>query len=197
MTSDAGLPNFDLDTRAGWPADLRFLVDRYPRAVWPAHVNLGPLSQFWLDIHRGFRDMSGKLQSASVDFREGVVTPEEYRAWFAPRLRMFLTHLNGHHQIEDYQFFPLFGAAEPRLLRGFEVLEADHHSIHAAMQATAEAANALLRAPETDADALRSAGNRYAAAGDALLKKLTRHLDDEEDLIIPLILDRSEPALGI
>jgi hypothetical protein len=30
-----------------------------------------------------------------------------------------------------------------------------------------------------------------------LLRLLTRHLGDEEDLIIPLILDRSEAALGV
>jgi hypothetical protein len=30
-----------------------------------------------------------------------------------------------------------------------------------------------------------------------LLKGLVRHLDDEEDLIVPLILDRSEEALGV
>jgi len=26
---------------------------------------------------------------------------------------------------------------------------------------------------------------------------LDRHLDDEEDIIVPLILDRTEPVLGI
>ena len=31
----------------------------------------------------------------------------------------------------------------------------------------------------------------------ALLRLLTRHLSDEEDLIIPLILDRGEAALGV
>lgn len=31
----------------------------------------------------------------------------------------------------------------------------------------------------------------------ALLKGLVRHLDDEENLIVPLILDRGEEALGV
>ena len=33
--------------------------------------------------------------------------------------------------------------------------------------------------------------------GAVLLRGLTRHLDDEEDLIVPLILDRGELALGV
>ena len=83
-----------------------------------------------------------------------------------------------------------------RLARGFDVLENDHHAIHADMAATAETANALLRAL-TQADALKRCGEAYAAASGALLTGLKRHLDDEEDLIVPLILERGEDALGV
>lgn len=37
----------------------------------------------------------------------------------------------------------------------------------------------------------------YAAASAALRQGLVRHLDDEEDLIVPLILERGEDALGV
>jgi hypothetical protein len=37
----------------------------------------------------------------------------------------------------------------------------------------------------------------YAGASGLLLKGLMRHLDDEEDLIVPFILDRGEDALGV
>jgi hemerythrin-like domain-containing protein len=187
----------DLDTRTGWPVELRLFLDRYPRDVWPDHANLGEMARFWLSIHNGFRDLGGALGTATGEFREGRVTPDEFRAWFAPRLRMFLSHLNGHHQIEDFHFFPLLGRAEPRLLLGFEVLESDHETIHQAMVETQQAGNALLQAAITDDDALRLTGDGFATAADLLLKRLTRHLEDEEDLIIPLILDRTEQALGM
>jgi hypothetical protein len=77
------------------------------------------------------------------------------------------------------------------------VLEGDHHHIHGDMARTAESANALLQALRGDADRLRRCGDDYADASGALLKGLVRHLDDEEDLIVPLILDRGEEALGI
>jgi hypothetical protein len=65
------------------------------------------------------------------------------------------------------------------------------------MTRTAETTNGLLQALRGDADKLRRCGDAYADAGGALLKGLARHLDDEEDLIVPLILDRGEAALGV
>jgi hypothetical protein len=189
--------DLDLDTRAGWPDELRFYLERYPRPAWPGHANLGELSRFWLQIHDGFRELAGALRAKTIDFREGRMPPEEFRAWLGPRLQTLLSHLHGHHQIEDYQFFPLFSAAEPRLVRGFEVLERDHEQIHATIANGVDTANTLLRASAADLDLIRRSGDAYAGNGDALLRQLDRHLGDEEDLIIPLILDRSEAKLGI
>ena len=192
MTAD-----LDLDTRAGWPDELRFYLERYPRPLWPGHANLGQMARFWLQIHDGFRELGGALRAKTTDFREDRFSPEEFRAWLAPRLQTLLSHLHGHHQIEDYQFFPLFSAAEPRLVRGFEVLEHDHEQIHETIVGVVESANTLLRATPADLDLIRRSGDAYADKGDALLRRLDRHLGDEEDLIIPLILDRGEATLGI
>jgi hypothetical protein len=107
-----------------------------------------------------------------------------------PRLQFMLDQLNVHHQIEDLHYFPIFRDADARLTRGFEVLEGDHHHIHSDMARTAETANALLQALHGDPDSLRRCGDDYADASGLLLIGLMRHLDDEEDLIVPLILDR-------
>ena len=50
---------------------------------------------------------------------------------------------------------------------------------------------------EDDADALRATGDAYAATSGRLIRQLDCHLGDEEDLIVPLILDRGEDALGV
>ena len=190
-------PALAIDTRTGWPRDLRVLLERYPREVWEGHANLGELARFWLAIHNGFRSFGETLKQTTGEFREGLMTPERFRAEHAPRLQTFLSHLNGHHQIEDYQFFPVFSAAEPRLAQGFEVLEGDHDVIHGAMDRMVETANGFLIAPVNDTDAMRYAGDAYADVSERLLKLLHRHLGDEEDLIVPLILDRGEEKLGI
>ena len=188
---------FDLDTRTGWPDELRLFLDRFPRSSWPPREQIGPLTRFWLDIHDGFRSFAGKLAAATGDFREQRVTPAHFRSWFAPRIDMFLSHLEGHHQIEDYQYFPLFVAAEGRLKRGFDVLEGDHAVIHAEMNRLAEAAHSFLAVAPEDADGLRFAGDAYADASERLFELLDRHLADEEDLIVPVILARGESDLGL
>lgn len=186
-----------LASRNGWPEEMRHLIARYPREGWDSHANLGSMARFWLSRHAMFRELAGMLTTITGDFREGRLAPSDFPKLFVPRLQFTLQQLDLHHYIEDHHHFPIFRAADKRLARGFDVLENDHEAIHADMECTADAANMLLRAIGGDADALRLAGDRYAEAGGALLAGLMRHLDDEEDLIVPLILDRGEDALGI
>ena len=189
------MSELDLDRRTGWPADLRLFVERYPRAVWPGHANLGQTARFWLERHDMFRDLGGALKSATGEFREGALPLPEFRRWFTPRLQFFLSQLEVHHQVEDLSYFPLFRAAEPRLVRGFEVLEHDHDILHERIARLADAANAFLEASELGA--MRACADRHGLVTDELLSGLVRHLADEEDLIIPLILDRGEDGLGM
>ncbi len=187
--------SLDLQSRAGWPEELRVLIERYPREAWTGHGNLGEVAQFWLDRHAEFRALGKMLAQATEDFREAKLTPDAFRRFFAPRLQFFLQGLEGHHQIEDFQYFPIFRRAEPRLLKGFDVLEGDHEAIHADILRVVEAANGLLRTLEGGSDALRAATDAYAETSGRLLKSLVRHLDDEEDLIVPVILDQGERKL--
>jgi hemerythrin-like domain-containing protein len=188
---------FDLETRTGWSAELLFILEKYPREAWPDHVNIAGMARFWLDIHDGFRRAGEALRGSTSEFREGLVTPEHFRASYARRLQIFLTHLEGHHNIEDYQMFPIFNAAEPRLMKGFDILERDHGVIHTAMERMAESANVFMRTPAADNDKMRTAADAYAETADRLMAMLGRHLGDEEDLVIPLILDRGDGALGL
>jgi hemerythrin-like domain-containing protein len=183
--------------RDGWPEDLRVMLSRYPREKWESHANLGDMARFWLSRHAMFRELSATIEQVTEQFRAGKLPPLEFARQFVPRLQFILDQLNVHHQIEDFHYFPIFRAADARLSLGFEVLEGDHHHIHGDMSRTAETANALLQALRGDADTLRRCSDGYANASAVLLKGLIRHLDDEEDLIVPLILDRGEEELGV
>ena len=195
--TDAETAALALAARNGWPEELRTLLDRYPREVWAGHENLGQMCQFWLSRHTMFRELAAAIEDAMTRYRDGKVGAEEFVNFFAPRLQFFLQQLHAHHQIEDFHYFPIFRKAEPRLLAGFDVLEADHATLHHDIDTTVSAANGLLRSFSADADTLKRAADTYANASGLLFKGLKRHLDDEEDLIVPLILDRSEDELGI
>ena len=197
IPNSADLGALALACRSGWPEDRRGLVARYPREQWDDHPNLGEMARFWMSRHAMFRELSTAIEQIAALFRAGQIPPEEFARQFVPRLQFMLDQLNVHHQIEDLHYFPIFRAADDRLARGFDVLEGDHHHIHADMARTAETANALLRSLQGGGDTMRRSGDNYADASGTLLKGLVRHLDDEEDLIVPLILDRSEKALGV
>lgn len=186
-----------LETRAGLPEDLRWLVDKYPREDWRAHDNVHGMASMWLQRHDMFRELGGMLTTGIGDYREGRMDAQQFARWFAPRLNHFLGNLDGHHNVEDQHYFPAFAKAESRLKRGFDILDADHHLIHEALERNAETANVFLRTLSESMDKQRFAADAYADDNARLVAVLTRHLDDEEDLIIPLILDRGDRALDI
>lgn len=186
----------DLERRTGLPADLLKLLETYPRETWAGHDNIHGLASMWLQRHDMFRDIGGMLTAAIADYREERTDARAFARFFAPRLEFFLAQLNGHHQVEDMHYFPVFARAESRLKRGFAILDRDHHLIHEALELNAETANAFLRALGEDEDRRRFSADAYAAQNERLVAMLARHLDDEEDLIVPLILDRGEHGLG-
>lgn len=197
LVSGAGGGDLSLASRNGLPDDLKLLLARYPRDVWTGHANLGEMATFWLSRHAMFRDLGSLLDRAAAQFLKGDVEARPFAEFLVPRLQFFLQQLHVHHHIEDDHYFPIFRRADERLMRGFEMLESDHEALAACIEDAANAANRLLRAIDGQRDARASAADAYAQSGVVLLRGLMRHLDDEEDLIVPLILDRGELALGV
>lgn len=176
--------------RPGLPEDLKFLLASYPRERWGKGITLNLMSGFWIKRHNMFRELAASLNGSLNSLKEEKIDIPGFRNWFVPRLNFLLSELDGHHQIEDVHYFPKFREAEPRLDRGFEILDSDHHLIHYLLVANAEAGNAFLEGLARGGDAMRYAADRYGIESAKLLSGLLRHLEDEEDIIIPLILDR-------
>jgi hypothetical protein len=186
-----------LFARGGLPDDLKVLLEKYPREGWHSEHTIGQMGTFWLHRHDMFRELGAALVGATVELKEGRREVPEFAGWFVPRLNFFLSQLEGHHQIEDQHYFPAFAAAEPRLKRGFDILDNDHHLIHELLESNAEAARAFLEGMRIGGDKQRFAADAYGREAERLLQGLIRHLDDEEDLIIPLLIDRGESELGV
>ena len=185
-----------LMTRSGLPDDLKVLIEKYPRADWNSIHTIGELGRFWIQRHDMFRELGGALVAGIDRLKEDAVDASSFARWFAPRLNHFLGDLEGHHQVEDFQYFPLFAAADKRLAHGFELLEEDHHLIHTLLERNAEAANRFYDDLMQNSDRMPFSRDAYAVEAESLLKGLMRHLEDEEDLLIPLLLDQGEAKFG-
>lgn len=203
-----------LGVREGLPAELRLLIEQYPRDLWMDHANLGEMARFWLQRHDMFREIGGILRNCMNSYRLGEADAAAFQGQLIRPLQFFLSELNTHHQVEDYHYFPHFRAADARLGPGFQILDADHHVIHEGIERTVEAANAMLKAfasqqasssllsasgdpIQKSSDSVRKAVDDYADVSERLIAQAVAHLIDEEDLIIPLILERGETALGV
>lgn len=185
-----------IENRRGLPADIAYLLQKYPRAAWPRDGGFDGIASAWLEHHDWFRDVGGLLRKGTEAYREADEDPAAFRAFFAPRLRWFLQRLEGHHGIEDEAAFPVFRALDRRLVIGMDLLEEDHGTIHQLLVSTVESGAALAKALPSGRDAARTAADAYAANADRLLDYLMRHLHDEEDLVIPTILDQGGTLPG-
>lgn len=184
-----------LATRDGITDDIAYLRGRYPKGDWAKHVNFGELCNFWLHVHQSLRTEGAAVERIIADFRDGRIDGNAFPHRFVPALNQFLGHLDGHHRIEDAVYFPKFRALDPRMARGFDLLEADHHAIHTALETTVGSARGLL-ASLTQPGADARAAETHATHAATLTAMLLRHLADEEDLVIPAMLEHGERRVG-
>jgi hypothetical protein len=183
--------SLDLNERSGWPEELLELLKRHPRSGWRAAPS--PIARFWLERHDAFRRRAAELEALIDDYRADRLVAGELAMRTAPGLQILLGELHGHHQIEDFHYFPHFRTVEPRLARGFDALAKDHEMMHASIESVIESFNAVAAALGSGSDIAsqveRAVAEAFVEASMALQRRLARHLDDEEDLIIPLMLE--------
>lgn len=182
----------DLLLREGLPEPFRYLAAQCPRQDWSTPGRIHATAKHWLDIHRWFRGALGELTGLGGKWRAGGLDPADYQAAVMPRLRQFLSHLEGHHNIESHSYFPALAALEPPMAAGFELLDRDHEAVHGLLVGMAEAANGLNRALPGGGD-VRPQGDALAAAIAATAGPLLRHLSDEEEIVIPVLTLRGDP----
>ncbi|WP_137700167.1 hemerythrin domain-containing protein [Marimonas lutisalis] len=178
--SDAAL---DIATRHGLPDELKVLLEKFPRAGWRDHPAFSDLIAFWLDRHMMFREVMSRMQNAT---RMHIANPQERFGTEITRYTgFFLNQLHEHHMVEDHHYFPQLKRFDFRLARGFEMLDADHHALDGHIHALAGATNALLE----DLNAGRAGEpGRLLDVHEEFERFLERHLTDEEDVIVPVLL---------
>ena len=174
-----------LESRSGLPEALRVLLDEYPRNIWDGHSNFDGLVRFWLERHLMFRKFLEHMQRDLEHRLEGQLSPDLYSTRLARIANMFIGELTTHHTIEDQQYFPILVGFESDLQRGFEILDKDHHALDFHLENLAANANRVFKAGVHEQDRALDA---FHDKLQVLHKFLDRHLIDEEELIVPIIL---------
>lgn len=144
-------------------------------------------------MHGGFRAQQAHMADAAARWRSGALDPRGLHAALIPTLQAFLQHLDGHHRVESGHYFPQFRLIEPRIQSGLDLLDRDHDAIHAHLDALYHSAIAFHQAVAAQSPDAPDRANRLADVLDGAAPGLIRHLDDEEDIVIPLMILKGGP----
>ena len=170
------------------PEELRFLLDTYPRETWEAHPGFKDKTRQWLSAHQNFRALAERVRLDTELVLNKDMALDDYTARLSFLGGRLVGNLHGHHGWEDHSCFPELSAADPRFDAGLELLENDHADLDVVLDDFTRQANRVIKLAALDeVQALDEAGAVYGQAQtiEAFLK---RHLSDEEDLAVPIIL---------
>lgn len=187
------MSTLDLKNRSGLPDALRVLLADYPRDLWANDPGFHGLVSFWLERHMSFR----RLLAAMTEETERLLDkgdPQRFGSRLSRLGSMFVQDLHGHHMIEDHQYFPKLITFDHRLTRGFDILDKDHQALDGLLNDFVGSANQVLTRLD-DAAARQTAAGGFHGDLARLNGLIERHLTDEEDLIVPVILKFGEDAI--
>jgi hemerythrin-like domain-containing protein len=176
----------DLDQRSGLPDALHVLLSVHPRESWKAHPDFHGLVSFWLERHMMFRQLMQHMTRETEALLDGDRDAHGFAQGIARYGGLFVDQLHGHHHIEDHHYFPLLRQKDERIERGFDLLDADHHALDGILNRFVEQANGAIRGAGGP-DPRTAAGPLLTELRD-LQRLIDRHLEDEEDLVVPVIL---------
>lgn len=170
------------------PEEMRVLLAQHPRDSWEAHPGFRDKTRQWLSAHQGFRQLSGIVRAETEGYLDKSRDPEDFAGRLSYYGGVLVGNLHGHHTWEDRSYFPELSAADPRFDAGLEVLEQDHRDLDAVLDSFTGSANRVIQLIHLDEQQARDAAGELHGVAEAIGTLLDRHLSDEEDLAVPIIL---------
>jgi hemerythrin-like domain-containing protein len=160
---------------------------QWPPERWVEHPDYANgLARHWQEIHRAIVHNLGLVERSLRTLAEDRIAEADrvrLAGEIAPIAKHSVDHLHGHHRLEDQSMFPQLLRAAPSLARPLSLLEADHIVLNAVL---GPFERALAKLP--DATAPASAWDEVAKAGERVARVARRHIEDEEEIVIPAVL---------
>ena len=184
-------------TREGISQALRKFLFEIPRERWTQTPGFHGEPQFWLHIHRGLLQASATLPElckALLNNPDRKPDGEEFRGIleFSSQL---VHHAHQHHHIEDSHFFPLFAQQYPELIHPLSLLDGDHRVLSDVLDDMEKASHLMkvqLSEPLTSVHSLQKLTENMLASASSLDTLFRRHISDEEEICIPIMLKMSQ-----
>lgn len=174
--------------REGLPPEMRALLRDLPRDVWQAHPAFARSIRNWMGAHQMFRQLGAIVQEDSETFLDKGMEADRYAARLSHFGNLLVRNLHGHHTWEDRSYFPELRAADPRFAEGLDMLESDHADLDARLEAFTRGANRVVQLAALDPAQMTEEAKPVRDMAERLGGFLHRHLTDEEDLVVPILL---------
>ena len=181
------LDQFEMRTE-DMPTNMQALLRTYPRDTWDAHPGFKEKTRHWLGAHRMFRQLSATVRKDTESYLNGDRDVADYAGRLSYHSGALVRNLHGHHGLEDHSYFPELSAADQRFDAGLEVLEKDHADLDVVLNSFTRTANQTIKLVQLDKKAAREEAGKLHGVAQTIEAFLQRHLTDEEELAVPIIL---------
>lgn len=167
-------------------ARRRVMPDEGKRSEWRDHpMWFSSMASHFLDIHGHFRyEMDRLMEAAAPDTAASTGTLDALNR-VRRSFRAFCGGLHHHHTLEERVVFDPLKTKKPELTDQMDMLWGDHDEV-VALQ---DKARHLIDEAVDDASA--ATGAKATEAVRTFVAYLRRHLDQEEDVLVPMMLDGS------
>ncbi len=182
------MTHLSIHTRDGWPDEASTLLADYPRDAWPDHPNFARSIDNWMGAHRGFRQLGRLVAGETEAYLDRRTDGDDYALRLSRYGNILVRNLHGHHTWEDRSFFPEIRKADLRFDHGLDTLEADHEVLDETIDQLTSRANRVIKLTQLDEAQARSEAGALHETATRIEAFLERHLTDEEDLIVPILL---------
>jgi len=170
------------------PAEMRVLMDEYSRETWKAHPGFRETTRNWLVAHQMFRRLAATIRTDTEDYLDDRMPAERFAHRIAYHGNALVRNLHGHHDWEDHSYFPELSAADSRFDAGLEILQKDHQDLNVVLDRFTTVANRVIKLVQLEETSAKLESGDLLVVAQTIERFLARHLSDEEELAVPVIL---------